>query len=107
MVVKKDGRREPYDQNKLLEGLRRAFQKRPVPTGTISDLVRSIERTISEIPSSEIASQRIGELVMEHLFRIDHVAYVRFASVYKNFRDPEEFALEITRLKHGSNSKPL
>lgn len=107
MVVKKDGRREPYDRNKLLEGLQRAFQKRPVPTGTIEELVRTIERTLSEIPSTEISSQRIGELVMDHLSRIDHVAYVRFASVYKNFRDPEEFALEISRLKHASDIKPL
>jgi transcriptional repressor NrdR len=107
IVVKKDGRREPFDRNKLQEGLRRAFQKRPVSTGTLEDLVRTIERTLSEFPSPEIPSKRIGELVMDHLARIDHVAYVRFASVYKNFRDPEEFAQEITRLKHGSDFKPL
>jgi transcriptional repressor NrdR len=101
VVVKKDGRREPFDRKKLHEGLKRAFQKRPVSTATVDGLVGEIERTLSEIPSSEISTQRIGELVMDRLAQIDHVAYVRFASVYKNFRDPEEFALEIMRLKNG------
>jgi transcriptional repressor NrdR len=105
--VKKDGRREPYDRNKLMEGLRRAFQKRPVSTEAITAIVDEIERTLSEISTQEIPSRRIGELVMEHLSRIDHVAYVRFASVYKSFRDPEEFALEILRLKSGSDTRPL
>ena len=101
VVVKKDGRREPFDRKKLHEGIKRAFQKRPVSTGTVDGLVDEIERTLSEIPSSEISTQRIGELVMDSLSTIDHVAYVRFASVYKNFREPEEFALEIRRLKNG------
>ena len=101
VVVKKDGRREPFDRSKLHEGLNRAFQKRPISTGTVESLVGEIERTLSEIPSPEISTQKIGELVMERLAGIDHVAYVRFAAVYKNFRDPEEFALEIMRLKNG------
>lgn len=107
VVVKKDGRREPFDRKKLHEGLKRAFQKRPVSTSTVEGLVDEIERVLSEIPSPEISSQRIGEIVMERLARIDHVAYVRFASVYRNFRDPEEFALEIMRLKNGSSLKAL
>jgi transcriptional repressor NrdR len=107
VVVKKDGRREPYDRKKLFEGLRRAFQKRPISTDAISGIVDTIERTLSELPSQEIASRRIGELVMEHLSRVDHVAYVRFASVYKSFRDPEEFSQEILRLKSGSDTRPL
>jgi transcriptional repressor NrdR len=107
VVVKKDGRREPYDRKKLFEGLRRAFQKRPISTDAISGIVDTIERILSEIPSQEIASRRIGERVMEHLSRVDHVAYVRFASVYKSFRDPEQFAQEILRLKSGSDTRPL
>ena len=86
-IVKKDKRREAFDRQKLLTGLRRACQKRPLPTGTVEKLVDDIEYEIQRTGRTEVPSSKIGEMVMERLLTLDQIAYVRFASVYRSFAD--------------------
>src|SRR5215468_5335642 len=97
-VVKKDGRRQPFDRTKIVSGLTRACEKRPVSTDTIEQLATQIERQIMERGESEITSREIGEAVMGALHDLDAVAYVRFASVYREFRDVHEFMRELEDL---------
>lgn len=89
-VVKKDGRRELFNREKLLRGMMKACEKRYATLETLSGLVDEIERTLREGPENEVFSQTIGHLVMEHLRKVDKVAYVRFASVYREFKDVGE-----------------
>lgn len=89
-VVKKDGRRELFDREKLLRGIMKACEKRSATLETISALVDDIERTLKDAPNSEVPSMEIGRLVMEHLQTVDEVAYIRFASVYREFKDVGE-----------------
>lgn len=98
-VVKKDGSRTPFDRNKLIGGMRRACEKRPVPTAKIEKLAADIERKAQELGEREISSRWFGEQVMGALRELDEVAYVRFASVYRSFRDVDEFARELEALK--------
>jgi transcriptional repressor NrdR len=98
MVVKKDGRREPFDRLKVMAGLRRACEKRPVPFDKLEQLVDKIERDLVESGDKEIDSSRIGEVVMRGLKALDQVAYVRFASVYRSFKDIHEFMAELSHL---------
>lgn len=98
MVVKADGRREPYRQEKLLAGLQRALSKRPVATAQIDQALRKIEKQIRSHPEREIPARRIGDLVMAALRDLDPVAYVRFASVYRRFDDLQAFSSEIQAL---------
>jgi len=98
LVIKKDGRRVPYDKNKILAGVKKACEKRPV---SFDDMEKTVDRVENRLLSSgerEMPSSRIGELVMEELKSLDEVAYVRFASVYREFRDINEFMKEITKL---------
>lgn len=97
-VVKKDGRREPFDRRKIVEGLLRACQKRPVSREQIDDLVSAVERRVQEMGEREIRSHVVGEAVMERLRALDAVAYVRFASVYRAFTDVGEFMSELEGL---------
>jgi len=97
-VVKKDGRREPYDRRKLEGGIRRACTKRPIPTETIQRVVDEIETAIFAMAGDEVPSRVIGELVMEKLRDLDHVAYIRFASVYRSFADLEDIREEVESL---------
>jgi transcriptional repressor NrdR len=97
-VVKKDGRREAFDRRKIVEGLRRACQKRPVSEERIQALASEVERRAQEAGEREIQAAAVGELVMERLKALDPVAYVRFASVYRAFRDVGEFTAEIEGL---------
>ena len=94
MVVKKDGRREPYDRGKVVGGLRRACEKRPVSIDAIEEVADKIERQLQERGEREVASREIGEALMRELHALDAVAYVRFASVYRSFRDVHEFMRE-------------
>jgi len=106
MVIKKDGRREPFDRQKILSGVIKACEKRPISLEKIEDLVSSIEHAIQRTTDKEISSQRIGELVMEKLKLLDDVAYVRFASVYRQFKDVNQFMEELkTILKKNKKSK--
>jgi transcriptional repressor NrdR len=97
-VVKKDGRRQPFDRAKIVSGLTRACEKRPVSTDTIETLATRIERQMLERGESEVTSREIGEAVMATLHDLDAVAYVRFASVYREFRDVHEFMRELEDL---------
>lgn len=98
VVVKKDGRRETFDRQKLLLGLIKSCQKRPVSTETLEAIVDNIERDLRNLMEPEVKSEYIGELVMKELRGLDEVAYVRFASVYREFRDAESFMQELTDL---------
>ncbi len=97
-VVKRDGNREPYNRAKLETGLRRALQKRPITADAFARLVHAIERDIQVRNTEEITSKAIGEMVMKHLKRVDDVAYIRFASVYRQFTDAQSFAHELHQL---------
>jgi len=97
-VVKKDGRREPFDRRKLVRGLRIACNKRPVATEQIDAIVDAIEREAQESERREVSSAELGERVMNHLRGLDEVAYVRFASVYRSFRDIDQFMVELGKL---------
>lgn len=98
LVVKKDGRREAFDREKLLAGLKKACEKRPVSVDQLEEVVTSIERRLQEVGEKEVPSSLIGEEVMRRLSSLDEVAYVRFASVYRSFRDIAEFMSELTDL---------
>jgi transcriptional repressor NrdR len=98
VVVKKDGQREPFDRQKLLRGLRVACNKRPVSADTLETQAAELERELAESGEKEISSLLVGERVMERLKRLDEVAYVRFASVYRSFRDIDEFMDEMGKL---------
>ncbi|MGH7781000.1 MAG: transcriptional regulator NrdR [Candidatus Binataceae bacterium] len=98
MVVKKDGRREPFDRAKIVGGLKRACEKRPVSMETIEEIANRIETQSGENGGKEIPSSEVGSAVMNELHRIDQVAYVRFASVYRSFKDIDEFMHELEDL---------
>jgi len=105
MVVKKDGRREPFDRNKILSGLLKATQKRPVSVNQLEAIVEEVEALLAEKPDREIASTEIGERLMQRLHALDDVAYVRFASVYRQFKDASDFVAEVKGLREGSGEQ--
>ncbi len=98
MIVKKDGRREAFDRLKLLSGLKKAVEKRPVSSQTIEEMVTGIEQKVQEYGENEVPSTFLGEEVMRRLREVDQVAYVRFASVYRSFKDVQEFMSELQGL---------
>ncbi|MCL6480522.1 MAG: transcriptional regulator NrdR [Firmicutes bacterium] len=98
MVIKKDGRREKFDRQKILQGLLKACEKRPVPPAKLEALVDEAERFVSEAPDRERTTKEVGELLMNRLRKLDKVAYVRFASVYLDFKDVREFMDELKGL---------
>lgn len=98
LVIKKDGKREPFDRNKLLNGLVKACQKRPVSANDIEKIVTEIELTIRNSLEREISTKSLGGMVMQKLKNLDEVAYVRFASVYRQFKDVNSFYDEIKKL---------
>jgi transcriptional repressor NrdR len=98
MVIKKDGSREAFDRNKVLNGIIKACEKRPVPIASIEKIVDEIERGLNNMMEKEVESKLIGEVIMEHLKELDEVAYVRFASVYRQFKDVNTFVAEIEKL---------
>jgi transcriptional repressor NrdR len=107
-VVKKDGRREPFDRLKIMAGMRRACEKRPVSVETLEHVVDEIERSLLERGEREVQSTEIGEAVCRALHDVDAVAYVRFASVYRSFQDIGEFMSELQDLlkeRHGKHAK--
>jgi len=97
-VVKKDGRREPFDRQKLMRGLRTACSKRPVSIERVEAIADAIEREVQEHEKREVTASELGERVMGHLRELDEVAYVRFASVYRSFRDVDEFLVELGKI---------
>ena len=98
MVVKKDGRREKFDRQKVLAGLLKACEKRPVSMGRLSEMVNQVESKVSDSPDREISTTEIGEFLMERLRELDKIAYVRFASVYRDFQDEQAFFDELKDL---------
>ena len=99
LVVKRDGRREPFDRNKIERGLQHAVAKRPVTHEAVLRLAEEVEREVSELGVAEIESRAVGERVLPKLHELDQVAYVRFASIYRDFRDVEQFAKEVESLR--------
>jgi transcriptional repressor NrdR len=106
LVVKKDGRREPFDRNKLLAGLKKACEKRPVPTEALAAEVDSIERGLVELGEKEVPSSVLGDASLTALRRLDDVAYLRFASVYLSFRDAGELMREVQRVLASKGAPP-
>ncbi len=98
VVVKKDGRREPFDRLKIVSGLKRACEKRPISTATIETVADRIEKRIQEMGETEVSSRTVGEEVVRELHQLDQVAYVRFASVYREFKDIDQFMDELKSL---------
>lgn len=108
MVVKKDGRREKFDRQKVLGGLLRACEKRPVPMGKLAEVVDEVEGRLAETQDRELPTTIIGEILMERLRALDKIAYVRFASVYRDFQDVEAFLNELKNLiVHKREKRPL
>ncbi|KGR73669.1 transcriptional regulator NrdR [Ureibacillus manganicus] len=100
IVVKKDGSREEFSREKILRGLIRACEKRPVPLQRLEEIVIEIEKSLRRIGNSEVHSDAVGEMVMDHLAKVDEVAYVRFASVYRQFKDINVFIQELKEILH-------
>ncbi|MBQ6670506.1 MAG: transcriptional repressor NrdR [Firmicutes bacterium] len=109
MVVKRDGRRESFDRNKILNGIIRACEKRPVTLAQMESIVDDVERGLNNMMEKEVSTQFIGEVVMDRLKDLDEVAYVRFASVYRQFKDVSTFVAEIEKLlgTNGADKKKL
>ncbi len=104
-VVKQDGTRTEFDLDKLRTGFMRALHKRPVPTSGVDDAVATIVQQVLELGVREIPSRRLGELVMKELYRLDQVAYIRFASVYRSFQDVEDFQDAIKEVRRPGSGK--
>jgi transcriptional repressor NrdR len=107
MVTKQDNRREEFDRDKLLSGIRKACAKRPVSSRTVEKLVEDIEFELQHLGQSEVNSNRLGTMVMDRLKNIDRVAYIRFASVYRDFQDIESFENAVKDLKQENTQLPL
>jgi transcriptional repressor NrdR len=106
MVIKKDGRREPFERKKILNGILKACEKRPISMDRIEEVVRHIEYTLQKNFEREVPSKEIGELVMKNLGKLDDVAYVRFASVYRQFKDVGQFMSELKDILEKEAHKP-
>jgi len=105
-VVKRDGRKEAYSRVKLEAGIRKSYEKRPITQDEFKKLISKIERDIQLKGRSEITTNLIGEIIMKHLARADHVAYIRFASVYRSFADVASFQQELNNLQRTRRSRP-
>jgi len=97
-IIKSDGRTEPYNKEKLEAGLRKSFEKRPITQDEFKKIVNRIERDIQLEGKNEIKSQKVGEIIMKHLRKTDEVAYIRFASVYRSFKDAKTFQRELKKI---------
>jgi transcriptional repressor NrdR len=107
LVIKRDGRREPFERQKILTGILKACEKRPVSYATVEQVVDALESALQGSGSKEVSSVEIGERVMAELLRMDDVAYVRFASVYRQFKDISQFVEEIKTLISETPERPL
>ena len=107
LLVKKDGRREEFDRDKIISGVRKACQKRPVSIKNIEDLVDRVEQYLQELGEKEVHAVKVGEKVISEIYNLDDVAYVRFASVYRSFKDVNEFMVELKEvLKNRGGTEP-
>lgn len=105
MIVKRDGRKEAYDRDKLVRGLKKAFEKRPITDDKFKKLIHSIERDVQVLKKSEVTTNQIGQIIMKYLKKEDQVAYIRFASVYEDFKDAHEFRKELNKLIKNKSKK--
>lgn len=105
MIVKRDGRKESYSRDKLVRGLKKALEKRSITDDKFKKLVHAIERDLQVIKKSEITTNKIGQIIMKHLKKVDQVAYIRFASVYEDFKDAQEFRKELNKLLKTKKKK--
>jgi transcriptional repressor NrdR len=105
MVIKRDGRKESYSREKMVGGLKKAFEKRPITEEKFKKLVHSIERDLQVIRKNEVTTQQVGQIIMKHLKKVDQVAYIRFASVYQSFKDAAEFKRELNKLLNKKGDK--
>ena len=106
-MIKKDGRREEFDRDKIIHGVQKACQKRPVSIKDIEDLVDRVEQYVQELGEKEVSAVKVGEKVISEIYNLDDVAYVRFASVYRSFKDVNEFMVELKEVlksKEGNKS---
>lgn len=106
LLIKKDGRREEFDRDKVIDGVKKACQKRPVSIKDIEELVDRVEQYLQELGEKEVSAVKIGEKVISEIYKLDDVAYVRFASVYRSFKDVNEFMVELKEVlksKEDSN----
>jgi transcriptional repressor NrdR len=106
LVVKKDGRREAFDRQKLLMGLRKACDKRAVSLAQLEAILDAVERDLIDTGDKEVSAQKVGEKVMHELRKVDEIAYVRFASVYRSFRDIDEFMTELESIARTRKREP-
>ena len=107
LLIKKDGRREEFDRKKIIHGVQKACQKRPVSIKDIEDLVDRVELYVQELGDKEVPALKLGEKVISEIYNLDDVAYVRFASVYRSFKDVNEFMVELKEvLKNKEGAKP-
>jgi len=106
MVIKKDGRREEFSRDKLTAGIRKACAKRPVSNDDVEQAVDKVEQDLHNLGKIEVPSSTVGELVIKHLKELDRIAYIRFASVYREFADVESFRQEIDALIHSQEPPP-
>ena len=104
VIVKRDGRRESYNREKLTGGLKKSCEKRPITEDRFKKLVHSIERDLQRLKKTEITSRQVGQAVMKNLKKLDPVAYIRYASVYESFKDAQEFRKEINKLIKDKNN---
>lgn len=104
MVVKKDGRREKFERQKVLSGLLKACEKRPISMGKLAELVDAVESRLADSPERELSTTSVGEMLMDQLHSLDKIAYVRFASVYRDFQDVEAFLSELKHLMKQKRS---
>ena len=105
MVVKRDGRRESYNREKLATGLKKAFEKRPITEDSFKKLVHAIERDLQKLRQAEVTSRQVGQIAMRHLKKADQVAYIRYASVYESFKNAAEFQKELNKLIKVKHNK--
>ncbi len=104
MVIKKDGRREKFDRQKVMNGLLRACEKRPIGMSKLAEIIDVVESRLAETPDRELSTTEIGEMLMDRLVALDKIAYVRFASVYRDFQDVEAFLKELKEMMRHKRS---
>ena len=103
-IVKSNGKREAYSREKMISGLKKALEKRAITDDTFKKLVNGVERGLQMLRKNEVTSNQIGQIVMKHLKKVDHVAYIRFASVYESFKDAHTFRKELNKLLKNKRS---
>jgi len=105
VIVKRDGKKESYNREKIIRGLKKALEKRSITEDKFKKLVHCIERDLQRMKKNEVEASEIGKIIMEHLKKIDQVAYIRFASVYESFEDAQEFRRELNKLIQNKKKK--